>query len=321
MNVTCAKCRGALAILVIGLATPAPAADVEPYLPNDTEIVARINIRQLLDSPLVKRLALEHFKNALKSRGDVDAVFQQLGLDPFADLSTFTVAGPAGDDPNRGVVIVHGKFDVAKFKARAEAAVGEGAPLKMAKSGEHIVYELTVPEGPAKNIYVAIPDATTIVASPRRETLDDALDKHAGKKKTELNADLRARIARQPSSETAWIIALSQGLGKSVVGTDLTAKEFLDKSITVSSSVTVMNNVDLGATIDAKNPQDAAVLQKKLSDLIDQGKGVLQAFAQSNKELAPLMDLANSLKVTADDKTVSLKGTIPQSVIEKAIKR
>ncbi len=320
MNVSRKEVCGLLVAVCVCFTSPVRAADVDPFLPNDAEVVAHVNIRQLLDSPLVKQFALEHMKAALKSNSEVQTVFQQLGFDPFADLSSFTVAGPAGDDPNRGVAIVHGNFNQAKFEARADEAIAAGG-LKSSRAGDYTVYEVSVPQGPAQTVYVAIPDARTLVASPNKEMLGDALDKHAGKKKSELNGDLRNRIEKHPNGDTAWIVALSKGLGKSVVATDLTAREFLEKSITLGSSVTVSQDVVIAAVIDAKNSQDAAVLQKKLSDLIDQGKGILQAFAQSQKELAPLLDLANSLKVTANDKTVTLKGTIPQAVIEKAVTR
>src|SRR5436190_15642001 len=111
------QCWSLLAVLSLGWAIPAGATDIDPYLPNDTEIVAQLNIRQLLDSPLIKQLVLEHLKNALKSSGEAETIFQELGLDPFTDLSTVTLAGPGGDDPTRGVAIVHGKFNLGKFHA------------------------------------------------------------------------------------------------------------------------------------------------------------------------------------------------------------
>lgn len=310
-----------LAAICFGTVRPAPAADVDPMLPSDTEIVAQVNVRQLLDSPLVKQHALELMKNALKSNPPVEAVFQELGLNPFTDVDSITLAGPGGNDPNKGVAIVHGKFDLAKFKTRAQDAVKEGAPLSIEKSGNYTVYEVNIPEGPAQTLFVALPDAKTLVASPKKELLADALDKHAGKKKGDVSADLTARVRKHVAGESAWIVVLSRGLNKGPVATDANAKEFLDKSVTLSSSVTVTKDVILGATIDAKNADDATALQKKLSGLIDQGKGILDAFAQSQKELAPLQDLANSLKVTAADKTVTVSGTIPNAVIEKAIQR
>ena len=82
-----------------------------------------------------------------------------------------------------------------------------------------------------------------------------------------------------------------------------------------------MHYVDGNVQERAGGTNQDALRPKRLDGMIDQGKGILQAFAQSQKELAPLLDLANSLKVTTANKTVTLKGTIPNAVIEKAIKR
>src|SRR5579859_3875269 len=62
------------------------AADVDTYLPADTESYLSINIRQILDSPLVKKAALGQLREALKSEDQVNDVLKDLGFDPFKDL-------------------------------------------------------------------------------------------------------------------------------------------------------------------------------------------------------------------------------------------
>jgi hypothetical protein len=300
----------------------ARAADVAPELPNDTEIVGHVNVRQLLDSPLVQKHALDHIKNVIKGTPHVDTVLDELGINPFTDISSITVAGPGGADPKRGLLMVQGIFKPDKFKARAERAVMEGAPLKIVKAEAYTLYEVNVPDGPTPDVFVCVADEKTFLASPNRDMLLDALDKHTGKKKSEVSADLKARIAKHNSAESAWVVALSSGLGKGPIASDPTAKkDFLDKSVTLGASVDVTKDVSLAAVIDAKNDQDAADIGKKLTELVDQGKAILQAFAQSNKDLAPLIDVANSFKVTTEGKVVRVKGSVPNSVIEKAIKR
>src|SRR5262249_47295568 len=112
------RCRlwGA-ALAVAALAAPARAADLDPYLPADTEVVVTVNVRQLLGSELLKKLGLDKAKEALKDLDQVKTVLDELGFDPFKDLDRLTVAGPGGTEQDRGLIIARGRFDPDKFKA------------------------------------------------------------------------------------------------------------------------------------------------------------------------------------------------------------
>ena len=61
--------RVAVLVLAVVLAgAPARAGEVDRYLPDDTEIVVNVNIRQILDSPLVKKHALEKLASWSRAR-------------------------------------------------------------------------------------------------------------------------------------------------------------------------------------------------------------------------------------------------------------
>src|SRR5262245_49111803 len=47
----------------------ARAGDIDPYLPDDTEAVVSVNVRQILDAPLVKKEALDALNKMLEERG------------------------------------------------------------------------------------------------------------------------------------------------------------------------------------------------------------------------------------------------------------
>ena len=72
------------------LAGPARAAEVDPYLPDDTEVLVTVNVRQVLDSPLVKKSTLEKLREALKDIDMAEDVLKDLGFDPFKDLDRVT---------------------------------------------------------------------------------------------------------------------------------------------------------------------------------------------------------------------------------------
>src|SRR5206468_1258592 len=109
--------------LAAGLAAaPARAAEADKYLPSDTEAVVGINVRQLLDAPLVKKYALEQIKDALKKNAEVTTALQAMNLDPFKDVNSVVIAVSDKVAQGQGLAIVHGNFDVSKITSTLEAA-------------------------------------------------------------------------------------------------------------------------------------------------------------------------------------------------------
>src|SRR5262249_40501017 len=147
------------------------AADIDPYLPEDTEFVVNVNVRQIIDSPLFKKNALEAAQEALRGNDQVQDILKELGFDPFKDLDRVLAASPGGTEEDRGLIIVHGKFDVAKFQAKAEKVAKEDAEhLKIHKilGGKHLLYEVTTPELDSP-LFVVLANRDTILASPGKD--------------------------------------------------------------------------------------------------------------------------------------------------------
>src|SRR5260370_12239021 len=154
-------------LLVAFMAPPARAGDIDKYLPEDTETVVTLNVRQLLDSAIVKKYGLEPAKEALKSADEVADVLKDLGFDPFNDLDQIIIAGPGGNEQDKGLVIGHGKFDLAKFKAKAEEAAKDNADIvKIHKSGTNQIYEVKIEADQENTLFVALTSKDTILATP-----------------------------------------------------------------------------------------------------------------------------------------------------------
>src|SRR5882672_5380822 len=104
------------AALLLGLlaAGPARSADVDPYLPNESELVLSVNIDQLLNSALGKKYLRAAIEEALKGNGQIQEVLKYLELDPFKDVGRVTVALSSGA-ADTGFVIVNGKFNREKI--------------------------------------------------------------------------------------------------------------------------------------------------------------------------------------------------------------
>lgn len=314
---------GLLAAVCLAWLAPARAAEVDKYLPNDTEILVTINVRQILDSPLVKKYALEHLKTAIKGSGETEQVLEALGLDPTKDVNSIALAGPGGDEPDKGLFIVHGKFDTAKFAAKAKEAADQGNHLKITKAGDYNVYEVPIDSpGPVKTMFVAVVDQATIVASPGKAYISDALDKHAGKKQGSVNKDVQGLIGKEKAEQSVWVVVLSSALRKSsFANNDENVKKILDKFQSFTGGFTVTDEVALDGRIAAKNDSAAGDLKKELSNGLEQAKGLAAVFAANQPQLAPVSEVLDSIKVNAEKDSVLLKGKVSKDVIEKAMKK
>jgi hypothetical protein len=322
--------RGLGLLLAAAVVTaPARAAEVDRFLPADTEMVFTLNVKQVLDSELVKKYGLEQARDALKNHDEVNDILKDLGFDPFKDLDRVIVALPAAEEADKGLVIAHGRYDLAKFEAKGkDAAKNHPDALKIHKvpdglGGQHLVYEVTIPEKRDTPLFVALPDKSTLLASPGKDYVVDALKKVNLKDKPALkNKDFQALLERMDNR---------QSLSLAVVGTALTkgnqgnlpeeVRKFLEQVDAVGGGVTVAEDVKLEVVISAKTAQSAKDLNKTITDGLANGKAILNLLAAQQPELAPVVEIVNTLKSTAKDKTVTLKAQISAEVIEKALKK
>src|SRR5205085_2724204 len=78
-----------LALAAAVLSPAARGADVDKYLPADAELVISVNVRQILDSALVKKYGQAQAEAAIK-KGEAQKLLSTIGLDPLKDITTIT---------------------------------------------------------------------------------------------------------------------------------------------------------------------------------------------------------------------------------------
>src|SRR3954451_24891881 len=101
--------------------TSARAAEPDKLLPADADTILSVNVRQIIDSEIVKKYAIEQMKQFLQGN-DAQTFLKEIGLDPLKDLDRILVAGSGKDQATiKGLIIVHGKFDAEKLYKAAEA--------------------------------------------------------------------------------------------------------------------------------------------------------------------------------------------------------
>jgi hypothetical protein len=314
----------ALACTVVAM--PARAAEIDPYLPADTEVVISVNVRQVLDAALLKKLGIDKARAALKEADQVKAILDELGFDPFTDLHRVTIAGPSGTEQDRGLVICRGRFDQAKFKARAEqAARDNGDILKVHKiptggGAQHLVYEVAPPE---QNVpfFIAVADKDVLLASPGKDYVVDALKKNAAGKVAGLkDKHMKELLENLDDKQSLAVAGLGSALAKGASIPDA-AKEVLQKLDAIGGGITVTDEIKLELVLTTKDLDQAKEMEKTVSDGLNQALGLLALLGGQKPELAPVIDFIKTLKAARKERTVILRGRVGADAFDKLLEK
>lgn len=320
--------RGLLLALAAGLsAAPARAGLLDPYLPDDSELVLTVNVRQILDSPLVKKHGLQKARDALKELDQVEAVLKDLGFDPFRDLERVTLASPGGTEKDRGLAIVHGNFNLDKFRSKGEEAARDYPDyLKIHKvplggGATHVVYEVTPPEAGDTPLFVALPGKDTLLVSPGKDYVVDALKKAARKAKPALKSkEMQALLEKMDEKQSLAVAALGSGLTKGGGGPPA-IKAVAEKVEALGGGVTVGEDLKVELALATRTAEGAKELHDSLDTGLKRALAILSALSSANKDLSPALEVVKALRVSVRGKVVTLKGRVNAEDLEDALKK
>jgi hypothetical protein len=305
------------------------AADVDPYLPEDTESVLNVNVRQILDSQLVKKHKLvELAQEALRDNDQVQDILNDLGFDPFKDLDRIVVAAPSGTEKDRGLVIVHGRFDVAKFKAKAEQVVKDDSEhLKIHKilGGKHLLYEVNHPDLDDP-FFVALAGRDTLLASLGKDYVVDALKKIGKNEKPVLKDKKFQALLEKVDARQSLSVAVVKNpdLVKALDKVSGDIKGMIEKVQALGGGLTISDEIKLDLVVNTKNAKDADDLRKSAKAGLDAIQLLALVFAQNNDspEAEFVIEIIKSLRIKNNkDGTVVIKGHISSDLIEDTLKK
>jgi hypothetical protein len=307
--------------LILGIAlatTPARAADVDKYLPDDTEVVMTVHVKQLTESALFKKYGADPIQGFLKDSDDVADALKDLGFDPLKDVDRIVIASPSGDDNDKGLIIIHGHFDLEKFKAKGEDAArtnGEHLKIHKRESGP-VIYEVSHEKLPS-NLFVALVDKNTMLASFGKDYVVDALKKSGNKETTLKNKDLKTQLAHTDAKQSLSIAMTGNAAAKSGELANVIPKDVLENLDAVGGGITVGEDIQVSLVVTAKTDEAAKAVSDKVSDGLNDALLALGAIVKVQKDFAPALDIVKSIKTTAKDKTVTVKGEVTAEQLEK----
>jgi hypothetical protein len=299
--------------LVAVLAAPAVrAAEPDKLVPADADAVVVVNLRQALDSPLVKNYAMEHVKDALKGNEQVAMVLAAAGIDPLKDVDTITLANAGSPPKNDSLIVIHGKFQLDKVQAAAqEYAKNHPAELKITGEGKAPIYEIAVQEN---KLFANFLDANTLVAANSKDYLQAAVKKdNTGK----WNKDFRTALDKvKGGKDSVWVAMVVTDEMRKTIASDEKRKDLAAKLESLTGSVNVANDVQMSFLVNTTDEGAADRVAKELGGLVR----LLGVLGIGNEQARPFIELVSeNLEVSEKDKAATIDMKLTEDQIKKAI--
>lgn len=314
-----------LALAVAAFAAQSRAADLK-YLPDDTEIILNLNVKQILNSELVKgqKAILDQIKDQMKANTPEEAkkYLEAIGFDLFRDLDSITVAGPGKKDHDAGLIIIEGSFQPTKFyEAAAQAAKDHGDHLKITKSGEFKVLEI---QAEGKTFYAAMVSKTTILGSLSKEYFNKGLKRAAGTEQSTLKQNVKDLLKTVNSKQSISGIATGAALSKALEDAPIPNAQAIGPALAaiegLSGALTIGKDVQFQLGVGTKDEETAKDFAQKANFGLIVAKGLVAQKAKEDMKLLPAVDILNTLRAEAKGSSLILRGEVSVENIEKLIK-
>ena len=305
------------------VSAPARAADVDKYLPDDTETVVVLNVRQVLDAPVVKKYLREQMKATLKNNAEDQPLLSLFDPDALKDVDRITVAIPTGGAlQGKGLIVVQGRFDLNAIQATAQAlAQSTAITVKIHPHDKTPLHEILLDDPPKPFLFAAFLDKNVLVISPGKEPVLEAMAKHNGKRTTKLNKDLQALIARTDAKQHIWVAGRVAELWKKSLERVNQLKLFAGKLESFSGGVRFTETIKASLFLQLSDAQAAVDLRQTL----EASKGLVAVVIATSKDLKEhgpvLNDILNALQFSQDKGTVGIELTLPEDLIERGLKK
>jgi hypothetical protein len=209
---------------------------------------------------------------------------------------------------------------VAKFESKAlELAKEKSTVMKAVVVDGHKLLEIK--PGEDKPAFAALIDKNTMIIASDKATILDAFDRSSGKKKVALKKELLALLEKVNQNQSMWMVAPGSVFAKSPLAEDDKAKKIIEKIDNINLGLNLNEDFTMAMAIVTKSADAAKEIAEELKNGLEQVKGILALVAGQQKEVAPLVDIVGSMKVSTESNTVTLKSEVSHDLIEKSLKK
>ena len=303
---------------LIGSPFPGHGADVDRDLPDDTRAVLVVNVRQILRAPVVQRFLQEATRD--NGEGALGGLFDPAAL---KDLERVTVAMPGGDAvERRGVVILRGRFDLARMNALVEMfAQTQVITIKIHTFQKVRFYEIFQDDPPTPLVCSVFLDENTLLLSPSKEAVRAAIARRVAKRPPQIGQDLEALVAKVDRQQGIWVAGQVPDQFKRDLARRPQLKPFAGKVEALSGGVSFTDVIRAGFFVRMADVQGAVDLRQTL-EVSKSIAALAIATTEQLRERAPLLtDLLNSLQFSQEKATVGVELTVRPGQIDRAFKK
>jgi hypothetical protein len=316
--------------MVLALSQSARAGDINPYLPNDSDIVMALDFARFADASMVKKhlpkLMRDHVGDliqAISAIGGPGAGFMENSADDFKQLYqdveenrrllreisesgiVMYAAGNMSAGDEEVLLVYHGKFDnakVAEFLAFAAKVRPMGISVQEQRAANGKYYTLKLP-GEQAPWYLAMPDERNLVVSPAKHLVLDTLSKAAGTLKSRLSPEVSSLLAKVDTRQSAWLAAAPQ-----------------DENVTgFHGGIHFEAGITINMTVIAKDAATSREIASEFNDGWREAREILVKQVKGSPELSLLVRAFGTAQAKATGSTVSFKCEIPAIAVEQAL--
>jgi hypothetical protein len=269
-----------------------PGDEVAKYLPNDAGFVLAVDVKQLVTAPAFAKQVRARMQQLIKDPQGWQVVLAGLAVDPAQDLARLVLTGSGRGTDDSLRVLVQGRFDPDRFRTLADYAY-KVIDVPDDLGGHYRLYELG---DPARGglAFFALASPTTVVFSPSRDEVLDALKKGAGWKRTVLDQEgVRAGLDRTDTTRGLWLV-MPDGAG----------------------ALNLAEAAPAAVLVDAGNEENARDVAERLGQELERLQDAVRAAAARRPEVAPLGELVTAVHIVARGENVLLKAEIPAALAE-----
>lgn len=299
-----------LSLVLGGQASAAPKPD--RLTPGDAEMVVQVNVRQLLQTPFIKKHALDAIKRLFLHNEEFQQLLTAAGLDPLQDIDTICLC--TSGNPMAGgklLAVVRGDFDVDKVQKAAEEYAGKHpSRLKCSQSGQLPMWEINDDN---KSFYAAFAgDKTLVITAAKEDTA--AVVRRAGQSPQRPSKTLQATLDHLIGGASIWMALVATEEIKQVLKNDESAKDMVAALQSITGAAELSDDARFSLVVHTNSPKAAAQIKGKLDELMP-----LLAFLGAGKDKSGriVKEVIDSIEVKTETNDVSIRIHITEAQIDK----
>lgn len=307
------RALGFLTLCFIVAAAPTRSAEPDRYLPRDAKFVATVNVRQFLDSAVLKKHALPPLKASIKANAELSKLLKDLNFDPFNDVKSIVVAGPG--DPEKVLIVIRGKFDFEVIETITDAIAQNSDSLKIVIDSTVRVYTLKSEE---LNGYAAFVDPETLVLTNHRDYISQSIFLANDKKKDiKYDKGLLSMLGKADGKKAIWLVGYVPEEAKKPLGDNPLTANLARKLSTFSGGVAFSDAIQSDIQLHA-DPRTA----EELRTALELARNLVFNAARDSKDYRDLVDqLFSGTRIGKVKTGVNISTRLTGDFIDKMAKK